>query len=264
MKILLHTCCAPDFTISYKNLVKSNYEIYSYFYNPNINNYEEYLKRNNQMKILKNVWNFSEIDSYYNDKSFNNKLKESEFNCFNCIKMRLEKTIQKAKELKIYNYSTTLIASPRKSHKMILEIAEELDRKYKSNFIYDNFRKNNGINKISKMCRTYKIYRQKYCGCENSFNSSINLENNTRTECLEKLKTISVYEHYTELIKFYKKDIINIPVDISYKCFKDNFISKIELLKPSILLVKKEILKDLKIYENRIKINKRKIRIISY
>ena len=50
-KVLLHCCCAPCATVCIEKL-KSIAEVTAYFYNPNMDNEEEYHKRANEMVKL--------------------------------------------------------------------------------------------------------------------------------------------------------------------------------------------------------------------
>ena len=54
MKILLHICCGPCACYPVERLQKEQFEIYGYWYNPNIHPYTEYRKR------LENVIKFAE------------------------------------------------------------------------------------------------------------------------------------------------------------------------------------------------------------
>ena len=52
-KVLLHSCCAPcsSYVIEY---LSKYFKLTIYYYNPNISPYEEYLKRKEEQKKLKN------------------------------------------------------------------------------------------------------------------------------------------------------------------------------------------------------------------
>ncbi len=88
---------------------------------------------------------------------------DNKIRCRTCWETRLEKTAQKATELKIKNISTTLLSSIYQDFEKISEIGKNLAKKYNLKFVIKDFRKNYyyGQNKA----RELEIYRQKYCGC---------------------------------------------------------------------------------------------------
>ena len=106
--LLLHTCCAPCSSAVIERLSR-DFKITVFYYNPNIEPYEEYLKRKEeQKKFLKvfpspNPLNFLDCD-YENEKFREMALgleteKEGGPRCFRCYHLRLLKTALKAKEL---------------------------------------------------------------------------------------------------------------------------------------------------------------------
>ena len=81
------------------------------------------------------------------------------FFIFNCTCQLSEK----AKELRMDAFSSSLLYSKMQNHKVIKETAEKAAKKYNIPFYYYDFREGwqNGID-ISK---ELEIYRQNYCGC---------------------------------------------------------------------------------------------------
>ena len=75
-KLLLHICCAPDLTWPFVYL-KDYFELYLYWYNPNIHPEIEYKKRYKEyikfMKLQKGE--YQTIDAIYNPKDFYKKVK---------------------------------------------------------------------------------------------------------------------------------------------------------------------------------------------
>ncbi len=261
MKLILHTCCAPDLTISHKIFNELNYEILTYFYNPNIDTKTEYELREFEVKKLNKIFCLNEIKEYYNRNDYYNIVQDSK-NCEKCIRIRLEKTAEICLKNRIQNYSTTLLASPRKSHELIKKIADEIDRKYNLNFIYVNLRKNNGVSKAAQMCRTYDIYRQKYCGCEYSKKESENIEIKMREKTFENINPLIKMDK--EIFNsLYKKSLLKIPEDISFIKVKKNFFDIIYELKPLSILIKREIASKYGInFSGRYKIKNWKAKII--
>ena len=84
--------------------------------------------------------------------------------CVECIRLRLQKTVNKAKELGINKFTTSLPISPHKNFEMISRIGRELADELE--FVAIDFKKNDGFLKTNKLSKELGIYRQNYCGCE--------------------------------------------------------------------------------------------------
>ena len=77
-KLLLHICCAPDLVVPLIDL-KNYFKLYLYWYNPNIQPYEEYARRYKEYIKLLNLeeWDYELVDSdgnlvkEFDDKIFN-------------------------------------------------------------------------------------------------------------------------------------------------------------------------------------------------
>ncbi len=172
-KLLLHSCCGPCSTAVLSFLVPF-FDITVLYYNPNIEPYEEYLKRKNeQIRFIKEYQHkeINFLDCDYDNESFRNKVKglehekEGGARCPVCYRIRLEYTAIKAKEMGYDYFGTTLTVSPYKHSKTINEIGESLEKKYKIKFLYSDFKKKDGYKKSIEMSREYNLYRQDYCGC---------------------------------------------------------------------------------------------------
>ena len=145
------------------------YDITIYYYNPNTYPYEEYLKRYEEFKKL--PFDYLVINEEYNDKEFFDvveeykEYKEGSIRCYKCYELRLRQTAKKAKELGFDYFTTTLSISPYKHSKWINEICEKLSDEYGVNFLYSDFKKNDGYKKSIVLSKEYDLYRQEYCGC---------------------------------------------------------------------------------------------------
>ena len=60
-------------------------------------------------------------------------------------------------------FTTTLLVSPYQQHEKIIEICEELAKKYDIKFLYRDFRV--GFREGQNKARELDLYMQKYCGC---------------------------------------------------------------------------------------------------
>ena len=104
------------------------------------------------------------------DDEFLQEKWEHGFQCLDCYNIRLEETAKYAKENGYSGFSTTLLVSIYQDHEKIIEICNNLTTKYDIAFLYDDFRK--GFRQGQDKARQIGLYRQKYCGCINSYNSS--------------------------------------------------------------------------------------------
>jgi predicted adenine nucleotide alpha hydrolase (AANH) superfamily ATPase len=170
MRILLHICCAPDATTAYKRLSGAG-EVVGYFFNPNVQPYEEYLKRRQALEKLSSIWNFDvfyppyDPDEWFKTVRGLEDLPEGSMRCKACIAFRLRKSALFAKENGFDAFATSLTTSPHKDVNFINDIGTKLARKIGTTYIQSAFRKENGFLESVNYCKSLGIYRQNYCGC---------------------------------------------------------------------------------------------------
>lgn len=173
-KLLLHACCGP--CSSYVLEYLSNYfEITILYYNPNIYPNIEYQRRLNELKEFLSKINYKNpvklVETRYEPIEFYNSVKglellgEKSKRCYECYKLRLEEAAKYAKEHNFDYFTSTLSISPYKVSEWINEIGEILESKYKINYLYADFKKNNGYKRSLELSKEYNLYRQEYCGC---------------------------------------------------------------------------------------------------
>ncbi|MDD6920701.1 MAG: epoxyqueuosine reductase QueH [Eubacteriales bacterium] len=172
-KILLHSCCGVCAN-GVINQLKDDYDVTIFFYNPNITDEDEYLRRKTAQLDALSKWdeNIDFVEGIYNTADFFEAVKgyetkeEGEGRCSICFKMRLEETAKKAKALGFDLFSTTLTVSPHKSFEKISKIGNKVSRDLKVDYLDGNFKKNNGFKNSMDISKQMGIYRQNYCGCE--------------------------------------------------------------------------------------------------
>lgn len=172
--LLLHSCCAPcsSYVLSYLN---KYFNITVFYYNPNITNKEEYLKRKQeQIRLITELPAENKIkilDADYNPEKFFEISKgledcrEGGERCFKCYELRLKATAEAAEENNFDYFCTTLTISPLKNAQKINEIGHMLGDEYGIPFLPSNFKKKDGFKKSIELSRIYNLYRQNYCGC---------------------------------------------------------------------------------------------------
>ena len=174
-KLLLHACCAPcsSYVIEY---LSKYFDITIYYYNPNIYPDREYNRRFNELKLFLPRFNkdIKLIEELYNPNDYNlaikglEKLGEKSKRCYECYKLRMDKSAFYAKKNKYDYFTTTLSISPYKVSSWINEIGEELEKKYNIKYLYSDFKKDNGYKRSLELSNEYNLYRQDYCGCKYS------------------------------------------------------------------------------------------------
>lgn len=184
--LLLHTCCAPCSTTVIQRL-SGFFHITVFYYNPNIEPREEYIKRKNeQIRFLKEYPSQNPVqflDCDWDNEVFQQmaigyeKEPEGGARCHKCYHLRLEKTAQLAKEKGFDFFTTSLTISPYKNSQIINQIGSLLEEKYQISYLYSDFKKENGYLESIKNSKEYHLYRQDYCGCLFSKNLSISHNN---------------------------------------------------------------------------------------
>lgn len=172
--LLLHACCAPCSSAVLEKLA-NYFKITILYFNPNITDKNEYNKRLDELKRfvkkLKYKYEITILDGRYNPEEFLAIAKgledepERGKRCYKCYNLRLEETAKIAKKLKFDFFATTLTLSPHKNADWLNEIGKELGEKYKSNYLYSDFKKENGYKRSIELSKEYELYRQNYCGC---------------------------------------------------------------------------------------------------
>ena len=174
--LLMHSCCGPCSSYCLEYLHKY-FDITIFYYNPNIDTVDEFNKRlEYQKKIIDSLgYDIKIITPLYNHNEYldvikgyeNNK--EGEKRCYLCYERRLEE-VAKFANGKYDFYTSTLSVSPYKNDKWINEIGAMINKKYKdTNYLYANFKLNNGYKRSIELSKKYNLYRQDYCGCEFSY-----------------------------------------------------------------------------------------------
>lgn len=171
-KILLHACCGicSGYPISY--LKDMGYSIVVYFYNPNIYPYEEYNKRLEAERMLCRHFECELIEGAYEPEKYFEHVKgyeqepEKGARCDKCFELRLTAAAQKAKELGIQIFTTSMVISPHKNYEKLTSIGEKIAQEYDLKYLSTNFRKQDGFLKTNNISKALNLYRQNYCGCK--------------------------------------------------------------------------------------------------
>lgn len=177
-KIVLHICCGPCATAIVDWLEKQGFEVFSFFYNPNI---EPEAEHNKRLKSLQEYFQTNEkplivpkITSPDYKSSFRKAIQDKEGKperCQTCYQLRLEATAREAKLQKADFFTTTLLSSPHQNIKTIKNIGEKIACRQNLKFFapHEPPKKFKGFRSLFTTCRKQareaNLYEQEYCGC---------------------------------------------------------------------------------------------------
>jgi predicted adenine nucleotide alpha hydrolase (AANH) superfamily ATPase len=178
-RMLVHICCAPD-ALYVINLLKQDYDVAGYFFNPNIHPEEEYMLRLQEARRVAQNIGFELIEAEYDKENWlstTHKLKdepERGLRCDVCYAIRLTKTARMASELGFSLYTTVMSLSPLKKAATLNRIGRMSARRYKIDFLEADFKKKDGFKKSVELSNQHHLYRQNYCGCAYSMRQKRN------------------------------------------------------------------------------------------
>jgi hypothetical protein len=186
-KLLLHACCCPCSSHCIE-LLEKHFDITVFFYNPNIDEIDEYEKRLEELlrfsKEAEFAKNIKIVRGEYEPQVFHEmargmeNLPERSERCYKCYELRLRRTAEYALENGFDYFTTTLSISPYKNADWINEIGMRLESELRGTasepdssikdipiFLFSDFKKKNGYKRSIELSAEYNLYRQDYCGC---------------------------------------------------------------------------------------------------
>ncbi len=170
-KLLLHICCVGC-GVYVSQLLKQDYDVTLFFYNPNIWPEEEYKKRETETGEIAKRYKLELVKGEYEHDKWleavrgHEKDPEKGERCLICYKFRLEAAAAMAKKLNCKYLAATLTTSPHKDASAINLIGEQAASRNGLKFLNKDFKKQDGFKKSSALSRELGLYRQNYCGCE--------------------------------------------------------------------------------------------------
>ena len=177
--LLLHSCCGPCSSAVITKLAPF-FKLTVFYYNPNIDTLDEYMRRAAcQKKLLDSIQsggkNFPHPVSYI-EENFDSgpfyeisagleEEAEGGARCEECFKLRLDKTAETASQNGFHFFCTTLTVSPMKNARAINLAGKEAAAKTGCEWLWSDFKKENGYILSIELSRKFGLYRQQYCGC---------------------------------------------------------------------------------------------------
>ncbi len=173
--LLLHVCCAPCSPYPVR-ILKRDYRLTLYFYNPNIHPQSEQEKRFGEVEKFSAMEELPLVKGDYHPSAWTKKtLKyknepEKGKRCELCIGDRLLETGRMAERLGIGNFGAALSVSPHKDALMINRLGMETQAELESGgigmtFFQADWKKKNGFKISSGISKELGFARQDYCGC---------------------------------------------------------------------------------------------------
>ena len=172
-EVLLHACCAPCSSAIVEWMLQNGVRPTIFYFNPNIWPREEYDIRKEESKRHAESLGLTWIDGDYDHEAWRCGVQGLEHEperggrCQQCFNMRLLATAQKARELGLRHFTTTLASSRWKSIEQITAAGMAAQQAVPgTEFWAQNWRKGGLSDRRNQLLREYGFYNQQYCGCE--------------------------------------------------------------------------------------------------
>ena len=145
--LLLHSCCAPCSSACLETL-KEHFQLTVFYYNPNIGDEAEYLKRKaEQIRFLKETGWAKLLDCDHDAAAFIGIVRglegepERGRRCYRCYKLRLDAAAEAAKKNGFQWFCTTLTLSPYKNAEWLNELGQAAGERFGVHFLPSDFKK---------------------------------------------------------------------------------------------------------------------------
>lgn len=178
-RVMLHACCAPCSSAIVEWMLAHGVRPTIYYFNPNIFPLEEYEMRKTESKRHAESLGIEWIDDDWNHEAWRCRVQgleeepERGCRCLQCFTMRLEATAQKAVEMGINWFTTTLASSRWKRLDQIEQAGLTAEAAAPgSHFWAQNWRKDGLQERRNQLLKEYGFYNQLYCGCEFSMRTA--------------------------------------------------------------------------------------------
>lgn len=183
-------CCGPCAMFPIRELLEGGGDVTLFFYNPNIHPLVEWERRFDNAKRVAEHYRLPLIvDNRSHSYEWRARENDGDDRCHFCYETRLARVVREAAANGFDAVSSTLLVSPYQKREIILEVGAKLSTEAGISFIPYDWR--DGFREGQAMARAIGLYRQKYCGCVVSLESSSFFEEIAReheqlalTECL--------------------------------------------------------------------------------
>lgn len=188
-RLLLHVCCAPCSSHCLE-LLRQDFHVTVFYFNPNITEQAEYEYRLAEEQRLIGIYNAQIASGDYAGMRYGAGAHEIGFlaapydpaaffriargleqapeggaRCKRCFTQRLAVTAHAAAIHGFDYFTTTLTISPQKDAALLNEIGEEQGTRCGVPFLPSDFKKKEGYKRSVELSARFGLYRQDYCGC---------------------------------------------------------------------------------------------------
>jgi len=171
--MLVHICCSVD-SHYFLTRLRADYpheKLVGYFYNPNIHPKSEYDLRLLDVRRSCAFLGIELFEDEYDDMAWMVSVRglESEpekgKRCEVCFDYRFEKSAEKAMELGLKSFTSTLLQSPLKDKNQLHVSLEKISQKHGVEFVFVDYLSGGGKEAQAQVANSSGLYRQNYCGC---------------------------------------------------------------------------------------------------
>ena len=231
--MLIHICCSVD-SHYFLQKIQQQYpkeEIVGFFYDPNIHPYSEYRLRLFDVQYSCDILGIKLIEGEYDLDVWLKIVKglESEpekgDRCTVCFDKRLTVSAKKALELGHDKFTTTLLISPKKSQDKLQIIGTNLEKSLGIEFIFKDYRIENGIELQSKEVKKNSLYRQNYCGCLFGLTQQREQQDKFLDEMISPINQQILPESIEERLELYSYRNQLQKSNIKFKIIKERFLN---------------------------------------
>jgi predicted adenine nucleotide alpha hydrolase (AANH) superfamily ATPase len=246
--LLVHICCSVD-SHYFLQKIQEEYpeeKIVGFFYDPNIQPYSEYKLRLFDVQYSCKKLGIELIEGPYDLNEWLIAVKgledepEKGDRCTVCFDKRLETTVLKAKELKHDKFTTTLLISPKKSQDKLDIIGNDLQEKYKIQFVFKDYRSGNGQELQGKEVKSNALYRQNYCGCLFGLMPQREQQNKLMDEMINPISNQIMPESIEQRLVLYAKRNLYDQYEKKFKIIKKRFLNY-RLLNAKVVIQKQSV-----------------------
>ncbi len=164
-------CCGPCAMYPLRDLLEGGADVTLLFYNPNIHPRVEWDRRfDNAKRVAAHYKLPMIIDDMSGSAAWRLREHDGDDRCRFCYKVRFARLVQEATAKGFDAVSSTLLVSPYQKRELILDQGSKLAADAGLSFIPFDWR--DGYREGQNMAREIGLYRQKYCGCVVSLESS--------------------------------------------------------------------------------------------
>lgn len=169
-RLLLHACCVVCSSHAL-DVLRRDFKVTVYFFNPNIEPREEYEKRRETVRVWCEKVGIPFLEGPPGHNEWLEAIQELEnepeggARCLVCYRARLDEIARFAKENGFDYFASTLTMGRNKKAEVVNPLGRQAGEKYDIQFFEADWKKDGGQEEANRLAKENNLYRQKYCGC---------------------------------------------------------------------------------------------------